>query len=254
MKLGDPIPGQDTASHAGAGRKKDGGVVTSAKPEPQSAAPERGSPSRPEGRVNRSTLREEEELVRRARGNDPWAVDQLVRRYQKKVYGLAYQFCGFDPEEARDTAQEALLQVFRNLKHFEGRSKFSTWLYRVVVNTCLDARRRRRRWLENVLPWRPGKQKETDPDQLLDTLPAPENGMDPISNLSVGELKRDVTDALRGLSENQRTVFQLKVFQEMSIPEIAEVTGMAEGTVKSHLFRATQSMRGQLRRWVEPLQ
>jgi RNA polymerase sigma-70 factor (ECF subfamily) len=181
-------------------------------------------------------------------------VDQLVRRYQKKVYGLAYQFCGFDPEEARDTAQEALLQVFRNLKHFEGRSKFSTWLYRVVVNTCLDARRRRRRWLENVLPWRPGKQKETDPDQLLDTLPAPENGMDPISNLSVGELKRDVTDALRGLSENQRTVFQLKVFQEMSIPEIAEVTGMAEGTVKSHLFRATQSMRGQLRRWVEPLQ
>jgi RNA polymerase sigma-70 factor (ECF subfamily) len=78
--------------------------------------------------------------------------------------------------------------------------------------------------------------------------------MDPISNLSVGELKRDVTDALRRLSENQRTVFQLKVFQEMSIPEIAEVTGMAEGTVKSHLFRATQSMRGQLHHWVEPVE
>jgi RNA polymerase sigma-70 factor (ECF subfamily) len=217
-----------------------------------SAASEAQKRPLPEGIARRAPLGEEQELIRRAQENDPRAVDQLVRRYQKKVYGLAYQFCGFDPEDARDTAQEALLQVFRNLKHFEGRSKFSTWLYRVVVNTCLDARRRRRRWLENVLPWWSGKHKETDPDAMLDTLPAPEDGMDPISNLSVGELKRDVTDALRTLSENQRTVFQLKVFQEMSIPEIAEVTGMAEGTVKSHLFRATQSIRGQLSRWVEP--
>lgn len=75
--------------------------------------------------------------------------------------------------------------------------------------------------------------------------------MDPVSSLSSAELKRDVMGALRGLSEHQRTVFQLKVFQEMSIPEIAAVTGMAEGTVKSHLFRATQSVRGQLRQWVE---
>ena len=75
--------------------------------------------------------------------------------------------------------------------------------------------------------------------------------MDPVSSLSSAELKRDVLHALRRLSENQRTVFQLKVFQEMSIPEIAEVTGMAEGTVKSHLFRATQSVREQLRDWVE---
>jgi RNA polymerase sigma-70 factor, ECF subfamily len=196
---------------------------------------------------------DEEELVRRAQENDPQAVDQLARRYQKKVYALAYQFCGFDPEEARDTAQEALLQVFRNLKHFEGRSRFSTWLYRVVVNTCLDARRRRRRWVEMVFPWRAGKGDNGDPDKGLDSLPAPEDGMDPVSNLSADELKRDVAGALRKLSKNQRTVFQLKVFQEMSIPEIAGITGMAEGTVKSHLFRATQSIREQLRRWAEPI-
>jgi RNA polymerase sigma-70 factor (ECF subfamily) len=98
---------------------------------------------------------------------------------------------------------------------------------------------------------RPGLPDDTDADTLLDNLPAAEDGMDPVSNVSGEELKNDVADALRRLSEKQRTVFQLKVFQEMTIPEIAAVTGMAEGTVKSHLFRATQSVREQLSRWAE---
>jgi RNA polymerase sigma-70 factor (ECF subfamily) len=196
-------------------------------------------------------LADEDELVRRARENDPGAVDQLIRRYQKKVYSIAYQMSGSDPEDARDCAQEALIQVFRNLARFEGRSRFSTWLYRVVVNTCLDARRRRRRWLQMIFTRRPEKQDAVDGDPILDNLPAPEDGTDPVSSVSGEELKRDVTDAMRRLSEKQRTVFQLKVFQEMSIPEIAAATGMAEGTVKSHLFRATQSVRDQLRPWAE---
>lgn len=194
---------------------------------------------------------DENELIRRARENDPGAVDQLIRRYQKKVYSIAYQMSGADPEDARDCAQEALIQVFRNLGRFEGRSRFSTWLYRVVVNTCLDARRRRRRWLQMIFTRRPGHRDEVDADAVLDNLPAPEDGTDPVGNVSGEELKRDVTEALRRLSEKQRTVFQLKVFQEMSIPEIAAATGMAEGTIKSHLFRATQSVRDQLRRWTE---
>ena len=196
-------------------------------------------------------MADDDELVRRARENDPGAVDQLIRRYQKKVYSIAYQMNGSDPEEARDCAQEALIQVFRNLARFEGRSRFSTWLYRVVVNTCLDARRRRRRWLQMIFTRRPGKQDAVDADPILDNIPAPEDGMDPVSNVSGEELKHDVTDAMRRLSDKQRTVFQLKVFQEMSIPEIAAATGMAEGTVKSHLFRATQSVRDQLSHWAE---
>ena len=193
----------------------------------------------------------ENELIRRARENDPGAVDQLIRRYQKKVYSIAYQMSGADPEDARDCAQEALIQVFRNLGRFEGRSRFSTWLYRVVVNTCLDARRRRRRWLQMIFTRRSDHRDEVDAEAVLDNLPAPEDGTDPVGNVSGEELKRDVTEALRRLSEKQRTVFQLKVFQEMSIPEIAAATGMAEGTIKSHLFRATQSVRDQLRRWTE---
>jgi RNA polymerase sigma-70 factor (ECF subfamily) len=194
---------------------------------------------------------DESELVRRARENDPAAVDRLIRRYQKKVYSIAYQMSDADAEDARDNAQEAFIQVFRNLGRFEGRSQFSTWLYRVVVNTCLDARRRRRRWLNLIFSRRPEKGNEAEADTMLDNLPAPEDATNPISNVSGQELRRDVTDALRRLSEKQRTVFQLKVFQEMSVPEIAAATGMAEGTVKSHLFRATQSVREQLHRWAD---
>jgi RNA polymerase sigma-70 factor, ECF subfamily len=206
-----------------------------------------GEAPAPAGRDAAATT-DEAELVRRAQADDPWAVDQLLRRYQKKVYAIAYQVCGFDAEEARDSAQEALLQVFRHIDDFEGRSRFSTWVHRVAVNTCLDAKRRRRRWLRLILPRR-SESGDGEPDQELENIPAPEGESDPVATLSGGELKRDVTEALGRLSDHQRTVFQMKVFQEMSIPEIAEATGMAEGTVKSHLFRATRSVREQLHAW-----
>jgi RNA polymerase sigma-70 factor (ECF subfamily) len=186
--------------------------------------------------------------VRRAQASDPWAVDRLLRRYQKKVYAIAYQLSGFDGEEARDAAQEALLQVFRNIAQFEGRSRFSTWVHRVTVNSCLDAKRRRRRWLRMILPSRvDGGDREGENE--FENIPAPQEDTDPVAVISGAELRRDVTRALERLSEHQRIVFKLKVFQDMSIPEIAEVTGMAEGTVKSHLFRATRSVRDQLHAW-----
>lgn len=226
-----------------AGQPADGRTVTAhppghADPRTVSGPPERGGP----------VPDEEAELVRRAQAADPWAVDQLIRRYQKKVYAIAYQVCGFDAEEARDSAQEALLQVFRHIDHFEGRSRFSTWVHRVAVNTCLDAKRRRRRWLRMILPRRP-ETEDGETENELENIPAPEDGSDPVTGISGNELRRDVTAALDRLSEHQRTVFHLKVFQEMSIPEIAEATGMAEGTVKSHLFRATRSVREQLHAW-----
>jgi RNA polymerase sigma-70 factor (ECF subfamily) len=226
-----------------------GHAVRNLTPPPVARQPRPETPA--SGSADAAVPADEDELVRRARANDPAAVDQLIRRYQKKVYSIAYQMSGSDPEDARDCAQEALIQVFRNLARFEGRSRFSTWLYRVVVNTCLDARRRRKRWLQMILNRRAEKQDAADGDSIFDNLPAPEDGSDPVSSVSAEELKRDVTEALDRLSAKQRMVFQLKVFQEMSIAEIAAATGMAEGTVKSHLFRATQSVREQLRGWAE---
>jgi RNA polymerase sigma-70 factor (ECF subfamily) len=215
-------------------------------PNPGAAA----APDRKEGPHGHGAP-DEAELVERARHDDPLAIDQLLRRYQRKVYGIAYQLCGFDRDEAEDSAQEALLQIFRNIKRFEGRSRFSTWLHRVAVNSCLDTRRRRRRLTQIIFPWRAERPEDPDSRTALERLPDPQEGGDALSQVGGRQLRRDLLQVLKSLSEKQRTVFELKVLQEMSIAEIAEVTGMAEGTVKTHLFRATQAVRARLNRWVQ---
>ncbi len=187
-------------------------------------------------------------LVDRARGGDPRAADQLIRRYQNRVHRIVFPLCGFDAEEARDVVQDVFLQVFRSLPAFKGRSRFSTWLYRIAVNAAHDARRRRRRWRDIFFGGRRGGEKD-DADELDDPIVAamaPQEETDPVFRIAAGELEHEVRRAVGRLSRHQRTVFTLKVFQEMSLAEIAELTGMAEGTVKSHLFRATRSLRGQL--------
>lgn len=193
---------------------------------------------------------EEQALVRRAQDGDRDAVEALVRRYQKMVFTTAYQFCGFQMEDAQEAAQEAFLKVFQRIRQFEGRSSFSTWLYRIVVNTCLYEGRKKRRWQRILMPWRFSEADKDDP-AAPENRPDPSPERDPVSILTRREFGKDVAKALEGLSDKQRVVFQLKAFQELSIPEIAEVTGLAEGTVKSHLFRATQALRRRLGQWVE---
>ncbi len=194
---------------------------------------------------------EEKALILRAQEGDREAVEALVRRYQKMVFTTAYQFCGFQLDDAQDAAQEAFLKVFRRIRQFEGRSSFSTWLYRIVVNTCLYEGRRKRRWQKILMPWRFSNKRDGDDPAPLENHPDLSQEADPTSILRGRELGKDVAKALEALSDKQRVIFQLKAFQEMSIAEIAEVTGLAEGTVKSHLFRATQALRRRLGEWVE---
>jgi RNA polymerase sigma-70 factor (ECF subfamily) len=118
-----------------------------------------------------------------------------------------------------------------------------------VINTCIDARRRRSRWKEIFFPGRFDRDKagatDNSPEEFADVNP----GSDPLAAASGRQLQEDVKSALDKLSQRQRTIFQLKVFQEMSIAEIAETMGLAEGTVKSHLFRATRIVQKQLKGW-----
>ena len=193
----------------------------------------------------------DEELVIRAQNDDPWAIEQLIRRYQRKVYAIAYQMSFADVEAAKDCVQEAFLQAFRSIKKFKAKSSFYTWLYRIVVNTCIDARRRRKRRSRVFSSWRFAKREEKQFNSFLEDCPDHNENINPLSALSHRQLEMDVKNALKLLSEKQRTVFQLKVFQEMSIPEIAEIMDLAEGTVKTHLFRATQMVRNRLRQWIE---
>jgi RNA polymerase sigma-70 factor (ECF subfamily) len=189
-------------------------------------------------------------LIERAKNRDPAAAEELVLRYQEKAYAIAYRTCSGDAEEAKDLTQEAFLRAFRSLQQFKGQSSFYTWLYRIVVNTCLDGMRRqkRRRWF---FPTRRSEEEEKGTRDVLEESPDPGIRSDPAATLNRKELKKQVQKALAGLSSSQRMVFELKVFDEMSIPEISKLADIAEGTVKSHLFRATQHIRKALSEWAE---
>jgi len=194
----------------------------------------------------------DEELVARAQNKDRGAAEELIIRYQQKAYAIVYQMCFGNSEEAQDITQEAFLKVIKNIKKFRGNSSFYTWFYRIVVNTCLDGIRRRRRRERVFSLWRGGQQKGAQSKDVFEEQPDPAHYTNPLTVLSGKQLTRELQEALMSLPDKQRTVFQLKVLHEMSIREIAEVMGSAEGTVKSHLFRATHFLRKSLKDWAVP--
>jgi RNA polymerase sigma-70 factor (ECF subfamily) len=204
-----------------------------------------------QGKAPPMTLRDEE-LVARIKEGEDWATEVLVNRYQQKTYAIAYHMCSEDGEEARDLTQEAFLRAFRSLGKFRGDSSFYTWFYRIVVNVCLDSRRRSRRWKLTFSPWRQAQRGEGSPGEVPEEQPDMGNDINPVSALSGKQFAREIKKSLKTLPERQRLVFQLKVLHGMSIREIAQVIGTAEGTVKSHLFRATRFLREELKEWATP--
>lgn len=189
------------------------------------------------------------ELAARARQNDPEAFDMLMRRYQKKAYTVAFQMSGSDIETARDLTQQAFLNAFRAIYNFRADSSFYTWFYRILINTCIDDQRRRKRWKQFFSFRSLSPEENDDPRHNIDNYPDTGQSGDPFHLLNSKELHAAVKAALNALSEKQRCAFQLKVFQEMSISEISKIMKTAPGSVKSHLFRATQSIRRALAAW-----
>lgn len=197
-------------------------------------------------------LLSDEELVARAQKDDAWATEELINRYQQKAYAIAHHMCFGDREQAQDFTQEAFLKVFKNLKKFRGKSTFYTWFYRIVVNACIDGMRRQRRREKILSLWRWGESREASHHEGVEGEPEMEASINPVQALSGKQMAAKAQEVLQSLSEKQRIVFQLKVFHEMSIREIAKVMKMAEGTVKSHLFRATHVLRDALKEWASP--
>jgi RNA polymerase sigma-70 factor (ECF subfamily) len=157
-------------------------------------------------------------LVTRARDGDRRALEALLERHAPKVERLARQFLR-DPEDARDATQEALAKVCVRLSQFRGGSQFSTWLHRIVVNTCLDAVERR---------------KARSHEPLSDQLAAAD---DPAYSAGNAELRRELCDALAGVSPSQAQVVLLKDVAGYTFEEIADAAGMPVGTAKCHAHR-----------------
>ena len=200
---------------------------------------------------NRVSLLNDEELVTRAKADDQRAVTELIHRYQPKAYAIAFHLCSEESDEVRDVTQEAFLKAIRSIKKFRGQASFSTWFYRIVVNTCRDFLRRKRK-KERLFPlWQAKSHGNEVSQEKSKEQPDPKGHNNPMTVFTGKQLTHDVRNALRALPDKQRMVFQLKVLNEMTIREIAQVTGSSEGTIKSHLFRATHSLRNVLKDWAE---
>jgi len=216
-----------------------------------SAAVKAGATEETNGGDRPSLVLEDDALVNRAQEGNRWAIEELVRRYQDRAFAIAFHLCSGDREEAQDVIQEAFLRVFQKIGTFQGKSSFYTWLYRIVVNVFLDRKRRRWRW-DRILFRRHGPSDREGAPSPPEEQPDRRTSSNPAELLQEKQLTRDLQAAMATLSEKQRTVFQLKVLHGLTISEISEILGSAEGTVKSHLFRATQFLRQALKEWAEP--
>jgi len=189
------------------------------------------------GRTGQLANSGDEELVRLAQRGDRRAFEELVERHKQKAYHIAFGFAR-DREEAKDLSQEAFLKAFTYLKNFDGRSSFYTWFYRIVVNVCLDYKRRAKRisageFDENI-------ENQMEPSHN------PTQPLAPEQHVLAAQLSRKVDAALQTLPVKQRTAFILKNHQGLSIREIADTMETAEGTVKVHLHRAVTALRQSL--------
>ena len=180
--------------------------------------------------------RTDEELVVLSTAGDTESFNQLVVRWERPIFALAYRVLGRE-EDARDVCQETFLRAFRALKGFKGQAKFSSWLYRIALNLCRDWSRRERR-SSMVIP--------------LDTDAEPTPVDRPVETAEELVVRRDlgrvITRAMTALSEKQRTTIVLKEYHGLTFQEIAELQGCPLSTVKTRLYQGFGVLRRQLQR------
>jgi len=172
---------------------------------------------------------EDEALVAAYLQGDTEAFNTLAERHQERIYRLAFRLLG-NRDDAQDAVQEVLLRLLKSLPRYRAVAKFSTWLYRLAANTCIDLHRRRSGGA--VL------------EPLDEDRPAPEAAADPETQCEAGFRELVLNLALQALPEPQRLVLVLRDREELSNPEAADILGIDVGTLKSRLHRA----RGALRR------
>lgn len=176
----------------------------------------------------------EQDLVLQAKQGDPAAFEQLMLTNQDRVYTLCLRMTG-DREEALDLAQETFLNAWRGLPSFQGNSSFSTWIYRLASNACIDfLRKRKRRQGEYSL--------SLDDEEASFPEPADPQGT-PEEALERNELRRAVEQGLQALPEHHRQVLIMRELSGLSYQEIGDVLGLDLGTVKSRIARARIALK-----------
>jgi len=173
------------------------------------------------------------EVIQRVLAGDRAAFDVLVRQYQERIYRLGYRMTR-NAEDAKDLAQEAFVQAYRSLGSFQQRSSFSTWLYRISMNLCLNH-------LKSAGRMNPAEVGGSLPDQRP-------NSMD---DILTDERDRTLAAAIEALPPQQKATLTLRVYQGLSHREIAEVLECSEGTAKANYFHAVRALQRRLKAFRE---
>ena len=178
----------------------------------------------------------DEELVSRSVSGDHDSFNQLVVRWQRPIFALAYRVIGHE-EDARDICQETFLRAFRGIKGFKGEAKFSSWLYRIALNLCRDKNRSAQRSPLN---------KVSDDVDVLDLAPANVAGSSLEDQVGWSELGNEVSRAMMTIPDEQRTAIVLKEYQGLTFREIADFQGCPVSTVKTRVYQGLTRLRREL--------
>jgi RNA polymerase sigma-70 factor (ECF subfamily) len=182
-------------------------------------------------------------LVARCKGNDLAAFDEIVERYQHKIYGYVKRLVG-NETDAEDITQEVFLKALNSLHRFREESSLQTWLFRIATNLCRDAHRRRQREKGWLSLWRQtDEQSDAEEGGYVDP---PDDRFNPEKLLLREELSNMLNKAIGQLPLAMREVFVLHDMEQMPYEEIAQALGVPLGTVKSRLFHARARLRESL--------
>ena len=182
---------------------------------------------------------DEKELISLSQKGDIDAFEELVARYERKVYTIAYRYMG-NPEDASDLAQETFLKVFKSIDKFRGESSFSTWIYRITANICKDELRKIKRKPQTSLDQEIWLDEGSVIRQVVDEKPTPDEVFEQ------KELWNYLQDLIANLSPEYRMVIVLRDINGYSYEEIAQITETSLGTVKSRLNRARKALSEQI--------
>ncbi|UCE19424.1 MAG: RNA polymerase sigma factor [Gemmatimonadota bacterium] len=180
----------------------------------------------------------EQRLIEQLKAGETEAFRELVERYKKQAYYVAYDLMGTH-EDAEDISQEAFIKVYQSIGSFRGEAQFSTWLYRIVVNLCISEKRKKSskemEYYGDTIPEAAHHAQDIDPSEH------------PEKALQSQKIQEHIREALDKLPSQQKTVFVLRFYQDLSLKEIGRIMKLSEGTVKSHLFRTLRKLREYLK-------
>lgn len=178
----------------------------------------------------------EKSLLERAKTGDVKAFEMLVEAYQRKIYNIALRMIG-NSDDAYDLAQEVLIRIYKSIGSFKEQSSFSTWVYRITTNVCLDEiRKRKNKWTVSL-----DEDIRLDDSEIKREIESDDPKPDEMTEKA--ELKKTITEAINKLNEEHRIVIVLRDIHGFSYEDIAKIVKCPEGTVKSRINRARQALK-----------